>query len=132
MEEIGARDSQDVLTEQHLRLFGAILHQFAQHELTIQRAMAGLLRIDVSAIMLLTRDIDLLQKRSAFLNLLRSRQVPNDTWDSVFAHLAVPTGRVPLREQIIHATWKMSPEPQSIQPNLILRIPRGIERPIAS
>ena len=129
MEGVGARDGefQDVLTEQHLRVFGAILHQFAQYELTIQRAIAGLLRIDLSAIVLLTRDLDFLQKRSALLDLLRNRQVPNDIWDSVFAYLAVPTGRAPLREQIIHATWKMSPEPKSIQPNWILRIPRGIE-----
>ena len=129
MEGIGSRDEeyQNVLTEQHLRLFGVILHWFAQYELTIRRAIAGILGVEVFAIVLLTRDIDFVQKRSALLDLLRHRQVPNDIWDSIFAHLVVPTSRVQLREQIIHATWKMSPEPHSIQPNWILRIPRGIE-----
>lgn len=119
--------SQDVLSEQHLRSFGAIVQSFAKYELTIQRAIAGLLRIDPSSAVLLTRELDFSQKRTALLSLVKERKFPDDCWDRIFAHLAIPYGRVQLRDQIVHATWRMSPEPHSIQPNWILRMPPGIE-----
>jgi hypothetical protein len=115
------------VTEQHLRSFGAIVQWFAQYELTIQRAMAGILRIEVSSVVLLTRDLDFSQKRAALLHLVKERKFSDDCWDRLFAHLAIPSGRVQLRDQIVHATRKTSPEPHSIQPNWILRLPPGIE-----
>ena len=116
-----------VLTEQHLRMFGAIVQWFAQYELTIQHAIAGLLRTEVSSVARLTRDLDFSQKRAALLDLIKERKWPDDRWDRIFAHLAVPSSRTELRDQIVRATWKASPEPHSIQPNWILRVPPGIE-----
>jgi hypothetical protein len=127
MMKLGDRSEESALTEVHFRLFGAIVHSFAQYELAIQRGLAGVLGVEVIVAAMLTRGVDFVQKRAAFPDLLRERQMPSDIWDNVFAHLAVPTCRVQVRDEIIHATWKPSLEPHSIQPNWILRIPPGIE-----
>jgi hypothetical protein len=134
MKKPGTRSEENdhTLTDEHLRLFGAIVHSFAQYELVIQRGLAGVLEVDVGLVPLLTKDLDFVQKRSALLDLLRERQFPNDVWDTVFAHLAVATCRVALRDQIVHATWKASPDPHSIQPNWILRIHPASNRPIGA
>lgn len=120
-------DEPDVLSDQHLMLFGSIVQWFAHYELTIQRAISGILRIEVSSAVLLTRDLDFTRKRAALLDLVKERALPDDFWERIFAFLAVPATRASLQDQIVHSTWKKSPEPASIQPNWILRLPPGIE-----
>jgi hypothetical protein len=116
----------DVLTERHLAAFGAILQCFASYELTIERAIAGLLHMDASNIAILMRQLDFTAKRLAFLDLLPERSIPGDRWERIFAHLSVPSSHVGLRNHIAHSTWKASPEPKSIQPDWILRWVLGI------
>ncbi len=120
-------DEPSILTDHHLMLFGSIAQWFAQYELTMQRAIAGMLRIEVSSAVLLTRELDFTQKRATLLDLVKERALPDDSWERIFAYLAIPTTRALLRDQIMHSTWRKSPEPTSIQPNWILRLPPGIE-----
>lgn len=117
----------EILTQRHLAVFGAILQGFARYELTIEHAIAGLLQTDTSSIAVLMRQVSFMDKRMALLDLLRERSVPGDRWERIFAHLAVPACHVGLRNYIAHSTWTASPEPKSIQPNWILRWPSGIE-----
>lgn len=117
----------EVLTERHLAAFGAILQCFASYELTIERAIAGLLHTDTASIAILMRQLDFMAKRLAFLDLLRERSIPGDRWERIFAHLTVPSSHLGLRNHIAHSTWKASPEPKSIQPDWILRWVPGIE-----
>jgi len=119
--------NENVLSDQHLRLFGSIVQWVAQYEFAIQRAIAGVLRIDLSSTLLVMRDLDFSQKRVALLDLLSERNAPRDQWERVFAHLALPHLHVQLRDQIVHLTWTKTPEPHSIQPNWILRLPPGVE-----
>jgi hypothetical protein len=121
----------EVLTERHLASFGAILQCFARYELTIERAIAGLLQTDTSSIAILMRQLDFMAKRLAFLDLLRERSIPGDRWERIFAHLSVPSSNLGLRNHIAHSTWKTSPEPKSIQPDWILRWVPGIEPTLA-
>ena len=116
-----------VLTEQHLGLFGSIVQWFAQYELTMRRAIAGIMRTELPSVVVLTRELDFGQKRAALLDLMKVRSVPYDHWERIFAYLAVPSARVQLRDQIVRSTWRLSPEPRSIQPNWILQLPAGIE-----
>jgi len=122
-----AKAQGNVLTERHLAAFGAILQCFARYEETIEQAIAGLLRTDVSSIAILMRQLDFMAKRLAFLDLLRERSTPGDRWERIFAHLSVPGSHVGLRNHIAHSTWKASPQPKSIQPDWILRWSPGIE-----
>jgi len=116
-----AKVHEQVLTERHLALFGAILQCFARYELTIEQSIAYILRTDPSSIAILMRHLDFMGKRLALLDLLRLRAVPADQWERIFAHLAVPSCHVNLRDHITHSTWMTSPEPKSIQPSWILR-----------
>ncbi|WP_213742208.1 hypothetical protein [Bradyrhizobium sp. dw_411] len=125
--DIMAKNQDEALTERHLALFGAVLQSFARYEQTIEQAIAGVLRTEVSSIAILMRQLDFMAKRLAFLDLLRERSIPSDRWERIFAHLAVPTYHVGLRNHIAHSTWKVSPEPKSIQPDWILRWVPGIE-----
>lgn len=117
----------EVLTEQHLAVFGAILQCFARYELTLERAIAGLLQTEASSIATLMRQLDFTAKRLALLDLLRERSIPGDRWERIYAHLAVPASQVGLRNQIAHSTWRASPQPKSIQPDWILRWAPSIE-----
>lgn len=47
-----------VLTEQHLGPFGSIVQWFAQYELTIQRAIAGMMRTELPSVVVLIRELD--------------------------------------------------------------------------
>lgn len=116
-----------VLTERHLGLFGSIVQWFAQYELTIQRAIAGMMKTELPSVVVLTRELGFMQKRAALLDLMKVRSVPYDHWERIFAYLAIPAARVHLRDQIVRSTWRLSPEPHSIQPNWILQLPAGIE-----
>jgi hypothetical protein len=117
----------EVLTERHLAVFGAILQCFARYELTIEQAIAGLLETDAKSIAVLTRHLDFTGKRLAFLDLLRKLSISGDRWERIFAHLSVPSAHVDLRNHIAHSTWKASPRPKSIQPDWILRWSPHIE-----
>ncbi len=122
-----AENNGGVLTERHLGLFGSIVQWFAQYELTIQRAIAGIMKAELPSVVVLTRELDFMQKRAALLDVMKVRRLPSDHWERIFAYLAVPAARVRLRDQIARSTWRSSPEPHSIQPNWILQLPAGIE-----
>ncbi|MBU6464254.1 MAG: hypothetical protein KGL35_11280 [Bradyrhizobium sp.] len=121
----------EILTDQLLVAFGALLQCFARYEITIERAIASILQTDVSNVAILIRHLDLMDKRAALLALLKSHSIPDDRWERIFAHLTVPASNIGLRNHIIHSTWMASPEPKSIQPNWILQLPPEIE-PISS
>lgn len=105
---------QDCLTEQHMLLFGAIVHWFAQYEVLVQTVMAHLAGSDLACVTVLTRTLDFAEKRLALLDLLRVKAAPNDQWERVHAYLAVPHGLTRLRNDIAHANWVRSPLPHSI------------------
>lgn len=115
------------LSEQHLMLFGAIIQWFARHELLMQDIMAAVAGSDTAAIMLLTHSLDFREKREALLNLLRHRAVPQDQFDRVSEYLMPLYTLTPLRNDIAHAAWVMSPSRNSIQPDWILHPLPGIE-----
>jgi len=117
----------DVLTERHLQVFGAILQSFARYELTIEHAIAAVLKTDASSIAILVRHLDFVGKRAALLELLQRHAIPAAQWERIFAYLAKPRSHVELRGDIAHSTWVASPEPRSIQPSWILRPAPGIE-----
>jgi hypothetical protein len=127
-DKVGMGKIQDeILTERHLAVFGAILQCFARYELTIERAIAGLLRTEASNVVILTRHLDFTGKRLALLELLRKLSIPGDRWEQIFAQLSVPNSHLDLRNHIAHSTWKASPRPNSIQPDWILRWSPHIE-----
>jgi len=120
-------DADQVLTQHQIALFGTIVQWFASYELTMEQAIAGVVGTELSCIAILMRGLDFAQKRAALLDLLRDRSAPQDRWERVFAHLAVPACHIHLRDGIVHSTWIKAPEPRSIQPNWILRLPPSIE-----
>jgi len=122
-----AKVQDEILTEQHLAVFGAILQCFARYELTIEQAIAGLLQTGAKSVVILTRHLDFTGKRLAFLDLLRKLSIPGDRWERIFAHLSAPASHVELRKHVAHSTWKASPQPRSIQPDWILRWSPHIE-----
>jgi hypothetical protein len=46
---------QNCLTEQHIFMFGATVHWFAQYEVLVQRVMARLAGTDLACVTVLTR-----------------------------------------------------------------------------
>jgi len=116
----------DCLTDRHLQLFGTIIQWFAQYESLMQDVMVTVTGSDFAAVMLLTRGLDFNAKRLALLDLLRHRAVPLDHFDRVCAYLTIPQNLTPLRNDILHSTWRSSEPPNSIQPNWILRLPPSI------
>ena len=122
-----AKAQSEILTERHMAVFGAILQCFARYELTIEQAIAALLRTEPSSVAILMRHLDFMGKRLAFLDLLRKLSIPGDRWERIFAYLSVPSSHVDLRNHIAHSTWTASPRPNSIQPDWILRWSPRIE-----
>jgi hypothetical protein len=117
----------DLLTERHLLLFGTIMQWFAQYELLMQEVMAVIAGCDPAVIMLLTRGLDFSGKRRALLDLLRHRTVPVDRYDRISSYLVVPHTLTPLRNDIAHSVWRPGTSASGIQPDWLLRLPRGIK-----
>jgi hypothetical protein len=117
------------LTKQHLTLFGAIVQWFARHELLIEEIMAHVAGTDAACVMLLTRDLNFSGKRGALRDLLRHREVPQDQFDQVYAHLLMLDTLGPLFNDILHSAWIPGKPSNSIQPDWLLGVPRSI-RPL--
>ncbi|WP_019448217.1 hypothetical protein [Cupriavidus sp. BIS7] len=121
--------SEDCLTEQHLRLFGGIVHWFARHEILMEDVMSAVSGASRADVMLLTRRLDFNAKREALLDLLRHHGTPVDKFDRICAYLLVPHTQMSLWRDIAHSTWRPGRHLELIQPNWILNLPATI-RPI--
>lgn len=115
------------LSERHLFLFGSIINWFARYERLMVEAMARLTGGDLVSIALMTRRLSFEEKRRALLNILRHRGIPIDQYDRVNEYLRIPSGLVALQENIIHSTWVVHHEPNSVQPDWILDLPPTVQ-----
>ena len=119
--------SEDCLTENHLRLFGAIIRWFARYELLMLELTAAIAGSDASAIMILTRNLDFRDKRLALIDLLRHRAIPLDQYHRIVDYLIVPNTFLSLRNDIAHSAWTKAPNPYLIQPVWIFRRQPGVK-----
>lgn len=117
---------EDSLTERHLLMFGTIIRWFARYERLMLEVVAALMSVDAASIAVMTRGLDFDGKRRSFLDLLRHRRIPIDQYDRICEYLKIPYGLTPLRDDIAHAAWAHVPHNDGIQPDWILRPPRGI------
>lgn len=115
------------LTERHLLLFGTVVQWFARYERLMVEAMARLADVDPTSVALMTRELRFEEKRRAFLNILRYRKVPIDQYDRVCEYLRVPHALSSLRDNIVHATWAVSRQNNSVQPDWVLSLPPNIQ-----
>jgi hypothetical protein len=111
----------DVLSDNHLLLFGRIVQVYARYELLIQRLMAKVAGSTPAAVMILTRGLDFSGKREAILDLLRHSKIPLDQFDHINKLLVVPETLSQLRHDVAHCIWVKGAAPDSIQPDWILK-----------
>jgi hypothetical protein len=119
--------SGESLTERHLLLFGTIVQWFARYERLMVEAMARLAGVDSTSAALMTRELRFEEKRRAFLNILRYRKVPIDQYDRVCEYLRVPHALGTLRDNIVHATWAVGRQANSVQPDWVLNVPPNVQ-----
>jgi len=115
------------LTERHLLLFGTIVQWFARYERLMVEAMARLAGADPVSIALMTRALSFEEKRRAFLNVLRYGKVPLDQYDRVCEFLRAPHALSALRDNIVHATWTVGRQTNSVQPDWVLNLPPNVQ-----
>jgi hypothetical protein len=118
------------LTEQHLMLFGAILHCFAQHEVLMQEIMAVVSGADVTSIRLMTRGLTFTRRRDALFNLLRHRVVPIDQTDQIRNYLQILQTYNALRDDIAHSAWVEGRPRNSVRPLWLSHGPIAAVRPV--
>ena len=117
----------DALSDQHLALFGAIVHWFARYECLMQRAMTKVGDADDASVIALTKGLDFGEKKEALLRLLHYRDAPLDQCDAVRDYLKLPSRLEPLRDDIAHSEWTRGGAEDSIQPSWILQPPETIK-----
>jgi len=120
-------DFANVLSEQHLCLFGQIVQCFAHYELTIARVLSNVGGTDLQAVLTLTQGTGFDDKRRALLDLFRHREIPLDRFDRVFACLQVPHTYLPLLSAIEHSLWRKGAAEDSIQPDWLFAARRTVE-----
>jgi hypothetical protein len=120
----------DCIDDQHLLLFGRVVHCFARHEALMQEIIAAVSGADVASIKLLTRSLSFTEKREALFNLLRHRAVPLDQIDQIQGYLRVLKTFTPLRDDIAHSVWIEGKPSNLIWPNWLTAGPLTAIKPV--
>ncbi len=104
------------LTQQQLLLFGTVIQWFARYEVLMQEIMATVSGADVTAIKLLTVDLDFIAKRNALFRMLRYKALPHDHVDQIQSYFQVVDAFLSLRNDIAHSIWVKGTPQNSIWP----------------
>ena len=111
------------ITDQHLILFGALIHWFAQHEVLMQKIMATVSGADVTSIKLLASGLGFTEKRDA-------RALPLDQIDHIQSYLEALQTFTPLRNDITHSVWIEGKPQNSIWPVWLKADPLTAIKPV--
>jgi hypothetical protein len=119
------------LDERHFLRFGEIVQLFAEHELLLGRTVAHVLGTQAAPVLLLMQAMSFEEKRKALLDLMRHREIPLDHFDAVSSFFGFLLPFLPLRHNIVHATWSIASSDDMLQPAWILKLPPRVKPVIA-
>jgi hypothetical protein len=110
----------------HYRMFGGIVHHFAEMEWLIQATIAGVSEIPFGKILVLTKALSYRSKRDTLYSYLEHSGLPASQKADLKSFLDGTDKYNVLRNNIAHAMWKRGSKPKSIKPvNLIVRGGKG-------
>lgn len=108
-----------VITPEHAKAFGYIIHTFAKLEHNMQITVAGMLDTDLATTMLLMSDTHYRQKRQTTRNIHLTRGVNGEVNPDLSALLDDIQNFNTLRNHIAHSIWTAGQRPGSIKPMYI-------------
>jgi hypothetical protein len=120
---------QSPVTEDHLRVFGTIVHAFAMCDALMVSAMAALSAAGGTPMSVICSGLSHRGKRDALLGLLRAKRSlhPNQR-ERVARFLGEFHKWSDLRSSVVHASWGVGHRPDSIMP-MALSLRRGAFHP---
>ena len=109
-------DIPSVVTPEHAKAFGFIIHIFAKLELHMQTAVAGMLDTDVATAILLMGDTNYRQKRQTVKNIHQTRGIDGRVHLGLTDLLDEMHSYSGLRNHIAHSIWTSGQRRGSIKP----------------
>jgi hypothetical protein len=109
-------DADHPLTLDHFFVFGSIIHSFAYHEHLIQATIAGIAKIDIGNVIILTAPLGYAQKRDCLYSLME-HQIGNENLKKQIKDYLDEIDKLNyLRNAIAHNMWVSGTRPNSIKP----------------
>lgn len=116
-----SKSDRPLISHDHLYLFGGITHLYAMAELNLKFVLAGILKVDLSTIMILTEPYSSHQLRNVLSSLIKNPGViPKTLGPKNYERLVGLIGQFKsfgaLRNNIAHNHWTAGKRPGSIKP----------------
>lgn len=104
------------VTEEHLRAFGHIIHQFARLELLIQCLLGPIVGVNIAVAVTLTAEMAYRAKRDTLKSFLAHTKIAPEIVTQINSYVDQIDGLNWLRNEIAHSQWKPGKRPGSIKP----------------